>query len=183
MEKRPENKPPIVIVVGMGKHDRAIGMKNGLLWHVPADMKRFKELTFGHPVIMGRKTFESIVEILGKPLPGRTNIVITRDQNYAYEGASVTHSLEDAIHLAESENPTEIHVGGGSEIYRQVLPLVSRLHVTWFFDEKEGDAFFPDFENDFEMIAEHPMQEHEGLQFQWIDYTRKKSSEIHPLDS
>lgn len=175
MNKTLENKAPIVIVAGMAKKSRAIGMKNGLLWHVPADMKRFKALTVGHPVIMGRKTFESILEILGKPLPGRTNIIITRDTKYAYEGVTVVHSLADALNVAWSENPTEIHIGGGAEIYQQVLPMVAKLYITWFDDEKEGDTFFPDFENEFEVKTAHEPMEHDGLKFQWVDYSRKRS--------
>lgn len=169
------NHPPIVIVSAVGKFNQVIGNENKLLWHVPADLKRFKELTLGHPIIMGRKTFESILKILGKPLPGRTNIVVTRDESYQHESAKITHSLEEAIEMAKSENPTEIHIGGGAELYRQALPLVSRLHITWFFDEKDGDTFFPDFlnENEFEVTTEHPIQTHEGLQFQWVDYIRK----------
>lgn len=167
------NNTPIVIVSGMSKQDRAIGKANELLWHVPADLKHFKELTMGHPIIMGRKTFESILDILGKPLPGRTNIVVTRDQNYQHPGATVAHSLEEAIGVAESEQPTEIHIGGGAELYRQALPLVSRLHITWYFDTQEADSFFPEFESEFEIEKEHPIQEHEGLQFQWVDYMRK----------
>ncbi len=166
--------PPIVIVSGMSKPNRAIGKNNALLWHVPADLKRFKELTLGHPIIMGQKTFDSIIEILGKPLPGRTNIVVTRDKDYTYPGVKITHSLPEAVAVAESENPTEIHIGGGGEIYRQMLPQVSRLHVTWFFDDVEGDTYFPPFETEFEVETEHPVQEHEGLQFQWVDYIRKK---------
>ena len=131
-----KTNPPIVIVAGMAHKTRAIGMKNNLLWHVPADMKRFKQLTWGHPVIMGRKTFESVLEILGKPLPGRTNIVVTRDTNYQPDSAKVAHSLEEALDIARTENPTEIHLGGGAEIYRQALPFVSRLYVTWFFATK-----------------------------------------------
>ena len=169
-----EKLPPIVIVAGMAKNTRVIGMKNGLLWHVPEDMKRFKRLTLGHPVIMGRKTFESILAILGKPLPGRTNIVVTRDKSYQPDGAKVAHSLEEALDVANAESPTEIHIGGGSEIYRQSLPLVSRLHITWFFDDKEGDAFFPEFENDFDVTIMHPAQEHNGLSYQWVDYERKR---------
>lgn len=170
----PIKKTPLVIVAGMGKEDRAIGMKNGLLWHVPADMKRFKSLTIGHPVIMGRKTFESIIEILGKPLPGRTNIVVTRDKQYEHKGITVSHSLAEALKTAQSENPEEIHIGGGSEIYKQIIPMVERLHITWFFDNKKGDTFFPEFESDFDVVTEHPMKEHEGLQYQWVDYTRKR---------
>lgn len=167
------SKTPIIIVAGMAKNTRVIGKDNGLLWHVPADLKRFKMLTLGHPIIMGQKTFESIVEILGKPLPGRTNIVLTRDNNFTYEGVRIVHSIEEAIQIAESEKPTEIHIGGGGEIYRQMLPLVSYLHITWFFDDVEGDTFFPPFEKEFKIVNETPIQDHEGLQFQWIDYERK----------
>ncbi len=173
MRNIPNNHPPIVIVSGMSKKDRVIGKNNQLLWHVPADLKRFKELTMGHPIIMGSKTFASILEILGKHFPGRTNIVLTRDVNFQYEGAKVAHSLEEAIEIAESEDPKEIHIGGGAELYRQALPLTSRLHITWYFDEKDGDAFFPAFEDDFVIEKEYSIEEHEGLQFQWVDYVRK----------
>jgi len=169
------NKAPIVIVAGMGKDTRAIGKENGLLWHVPEDMKRFKRLSFGHPVIMGRKTFESIVEIIGKPLPGRTNIIITRDTSYTHEGTAVTHSLEEALEVAQSENPEEIHIGGGEEIYRQVLPLVSKLYLTFFDDDAQGDTFFPEFSTDFEIVTKHPPQEYNGLTYQWVDFKRKHS--------
>jgi dihydrofolate reductase len=169
----PMHKPPIVIVSGMSKKDRVIGKENQLLWHVPADLKRFKALTMGHPIIMGRKTFESILAILGKPFPGRTNIVVTRDESYAHEGVKVAHSLEEALAIAASEDPKEIHIGGGAELYRQALPLTSRLHITWYFDEKEGDVFFPDFEEYFVVKKEYPIEEYEGLQFQWVDYVRK----------
>lgn len=169
------NNPPLVIVVGLGHKDRALGMKDQLLWHVPEDLKRFKALTLGHPVIMGRKTFESIVKMLGKPLPGRTNIVVTRNTDYQFEGVKIAHSLEEAIQLAEAENPTEIHIGGGSELYKQALPLVTRLNVTWFYDDKEADTTFPAFEDDFEITKEYPIQNYNGLDYQWIDYGRNLS--------
>lgn len=170
-----QKKIPIVIVAGMGRRDRAIGKENGLLWHVPADMKRFKALTVGHPIIMGRKTFESIIDILGKPLPGRTNIIITRDHTYSYEGTKVAHSIEEALEIARSENPKEIHIGGGAEIYRLVLPQVDRLHITWFDSNKTGDVFFPPFEDHFTIIKTHEPQEHKGVRFQWVDYGRNRS--------
>lgn len=165
--------PPIVIVAGMSKPKRVIGKDNGLLWHVPADLKRFKELTLGHPIIMGQKTFESIVKILGKPLPGRTNIVLTHDKDFSFAGVKAAFSIPEALAIAQAENPMEIHIGGGGEIYRQMLPLVSRLHITWFLDDQDGDTFFPEFEDDFAAVLEHPIQEHEGLRFQWVDYTKK----------
>lgn len=164
---------PIVIVAGMSKDKHVIGKENGLLWHVPDDMGRFKRLTLGHPVIMGRKTFESILEILGKPLPGRTNIVVTRNPEYKNEGAKTATSLEEAFSIAESENPTEIHIGGGEEMYRQALPVVDRLHLTFFDDEPEGDAFFPDFEDEFVISKEYQNQAHNDITYQWVDFVRK----------
>lgn len=169
-----KNKTPLVIVAGMAKGTRAIGRNNNLLWHIPADLRRFKQLTLGHPIIMGRKTFESIIRVLGKPLPKRTNIVLTRDRNYVPDRAKVAHTLEEALDWALAEQPKEIHLGGGAELYLQALPLVDRLHITWFFDEKEGDAFFPEFENDFVITTEFPEQEYRGIRFQWVDYERKK---------
>tara|TARA_B100000745_G_scaffold300510_1_gene254859 strand:- start:5872 stop:6429 length:558 start_codon:yes stop_codon:yes gene_type:complete len=163
---------PIVIIAGMGRNTRAIGRENGLLWHVPEDLKRFKRLTLGHPIIMGRKTFESILEILGKPLPGRTNIVITRDEDYRHDGVVVCHTLPDALKKAQEEHPEEIHIGGGAQLYEQVLPYTNRLHLTFFDDDQEGDVHFPDFTENFTVIKEHQMQEHDGLTYQWVDYIR-----------
>jgi len=164
---------PVVIVAGMGRNTRAIGMKNGLIWHVPADLKRFKSLTLGHPIIMGRKTFESIIDILGKPLPGRTNIIVTRNSDYSYPETFTATSLEEAFDIALKESPTESHIGGGAEMYNQALPFVDKIHITLFDDDSEGDTTFPLFENDFTVTAEHEPQEHEGLSFQWVDYERK----------
>ena len=164
---------PVVIVAAMGRNTRVIGNNNQLLWHVPEDLKRFKTLTLGHPIIMGRKTFESIIKILGKPLPGRTNIVVTRDPDYKYDGVKSVTSLEEAFQVAEKENSTEIHIGGGEEIYRQALPYVDRLHLTFFDDDKPGDAYFPEFAEDFIETKKYPSQEHEGLRYQWVDYKRK----------
>ena len=164
---------PVVIVAAMGRTTRAIGQNNELLWHVPADMKRFRSLTLGKPVIMGRKTFESIVAMIGKPLPGRTNIVVTRNPDYHYDGVIVADSLESALALVAAENPTEIHIGGGAELYRLALPYVDRVHLTLFDDDTPGDTTFPEFETDFTIVQAHEPQLHGGLRYQWIDYKRK----------
>ena len=166
-------KPPVVIVVAMSRIDRGVGLGNGLLWHIPDDMKRFKALTSGHPIIMGRKTFESILTILGRPLPNRTNIVVTRDTTYTHEGAIIAHSLDEAFSIAYGENPTEIHIGGGVEIYRQTLPKVDRLHVTWVDDKAKADHFFPPFENEFVITKTHEPREHNDIRYQWVDYRSK----------
>ena len=159
----------------MSRPNRAIGYKNGLLWHIPEDMKRFKALTLGQPIIMGKNTFESILKILDKPLPGRTNIVLTRDTTYQYEGVGVAHSLHEALALAEAELPSEIHIGGGAVLYKEALPLVSRLHVTWVNDDPVADTWFPDFEDEFEIKTAHGACEHNGLTYEWVDYVRKSS--------
>ena len=164
---------PIVIVAAMSRKARAIGKDNALLWHVPADLKRFKSLTIGHPVIMGRKTVESIIEILGKPLPKRTNIVITRNRDYKHDGVIVVGSLDEGISKALEENPSEIHIGGGAEIYKEALPITDKLFLTFFEDEKEADTFFPEFEEHFVVSEEHEPQVHDGVRYQWVDYLKK----------
>ncbi|OGG41515.1 hypothetical protein A2837_03375 [Candidatus Kaiserbacteria bacterium RIFCSPHIGHO2_01_FULL_46_22] len=165
---------PVVIVAGIGERTRAIGKGNQILFHVPDDLKRFKELSMGHPVIMGRKTFESIVAMLGKPLPGRTNIVVTRDTNYVHEGAFAAHSLEEAFDLAANENPKEIHIGGGAEMYKMALPYVDNLYLTLFDDDRAGDTVFPEYADGFKEVVRHGVREHEGLKYEWADFERTK---------
>lgn len=164
---------PIVIVAAMSSHHHVIGRENNLLWEIPADMKRFKELTLGHPVIMGRKTFESIVAMLGRPLPNRPNIVLSRDSSYAHDGVEVATSLEAAFTLAHAHNPDEIHIGGGSQLYEMALEHTDRLHLTFVDDEPEGDTHFPVFREDFIITNEHPKMEYDGLTYQWVDFKRK----------
>ena len=165
---------PVVIVAGIGERTRSIGKDNQILFHVPDDLKRFKELSLGHPVIMGRKTFESIVAMIKKPLPGRTNIVVTRDQSYTHEGALVAHSLKEAFETALAEGPKEIHIGGGAEMYNQALPYVDRLYLTLFDDDREGDSFFPEYADDFKEVARHGIREHEDIKYEWVDFERIK---------
>jgi dihydrofolate reductase len=167
------DKAEIVIVAAMSGGKHAIGRENGLLWHIPADMKRFREKTAHHPVIMGRKTFESIVSILGKPLPGRPNIVVTRNTEYSFPGVIVAPSFEEALRKAQELDQEEIHIGGGTEIYKQALPYVDTLYLTFVDDEPESDTFFPEFEEYFEVTQKHEARSHEGLSYQWVDYTRK----------
>jgi len=168
-----DGKTPVVIVAGIGKNTRSIGKNDQLLFHVPEDLKRFKKLTLGKPVIMGRKTFESIFKMLGKPLPNRTNIVVTSDTEYKKEGVHVAHSLEEAFRIAESENPTEIHIGGGAQLYEQSLPYVDKLFLTLFDSDKEGDTLFPEYEKDFMEVKKNGPHEYNGLEFEWVDYVRK----------
>ncbi len=171
----PSMKPRVSIVVAIGRdkqHNRVIGKDNNLVWRIPDDLKRFKKITLGHPVIMGRRTFDSIVSVLGKPLPGRTNIVVTRDTTYSYPGAEVVHSLEDAVALASKLDSEEIFIGGGTEIYKQALPLVNRLYLTLIDDERDGDSYFPEYETDFTETLSSENREWNGLKYQWATLER-----------
>ena len=167
------DKVKVVIVAVISRHKHSLGNKNRLLWHIPEDLKRFKEKTLGHPVIMGRKTFESIVAVLGKPLPNRTNIVVTRNPNFSYAGVLVALSFEDALQEASKLNPSEIHIGGGADLYAQALPFVDELYLTLVDDEKDADTFFPEFENEFKIATEHELQANNGITYQFVDYIRK----------
>ena len=129
------------VIVAMAAN-RVIGHENRLPWHLPADLQHFKATTLGKPVLMGRKTWESI----GRPLPGRTNIVITRDTAYVAEGCVVVHSLDEAIHAAGQAE--EVMVIGGAELYRQALPQAERLYLTLVHGEFEGDIRFPEWQPD-----------------------------------
>jgi dihydrofolate reductase len=161
-------QPRVSIVAAFGKN-REIGLDNRLLWYIPEDLKRFKRLTLGHPVVMGRKTFESIVTILGKPLPGRTNIVVTRDKGWAYVGATVAHSLEEALAKARELDKEEIFIGGGANLWEQALPQVDRLYLTLIDDAKPADTYFPPYEHLFTKKIAEESGEHEGLQYRWVD--------------
>ncbi|WP_110692706.1 dihydrofolate reductase [Salinicola halophyticus] len=140
---------PVAMIAAMSRN-RVIGVGNRLPWYLPEDLKRFKAITLGKPLVMGRKTFESI----GRPLPGRLNIVITRDVHYFHkrhhEGIRVCHSLDEALQLADHQAlidaADEIMVMGGGEIYRQALAGAARLHLTEVDVQIEGDAYFPAFE-------------------------------------
>lgn len=116
-----------------------IGINNSLPWHLPADLKRFKSITSGNPILMGRKTFLSI----GKPLPNRTNIVITKDRSFKADGCIMADSIDDALSIASEHTDSEAFVIGGSEIYQQLLPKVTRLYLTIVHHDFDGDAYFP----------------------------------------
>lgn len=127
--------------------NNVIGRDNDLIWHIPEDLKRFKALTFGKPCIMGRKTFESIVNILGKPLPGRTSIIVSRS-GYSYEGCISATSLDDAVENAKGLNTDEIFIAGGAQIYKQSLDqgLIDKIYLTCVEQDFEGDAYFPELD-------------------------------------
>lgn len=148
----------VSMIAAMSKN-RVIGKDNALPWHLPNDLRFFKESTMGKPIVMGRKTFESI----GRPLPGRANFVVTRDPEWSHEGVVVVKDLAKAIRLAgDSADETgadEIMVIGGQQIYTQTLPRANRLYLTLVDTEIEGDAFFPDFpETEWRVVSEESHQ-------------------------
>lgn len=120
--------------------NRTIGINNTLPWRCPEDLKHFKALTMGHHMIMGRKTFDSI----GKPLPGRTTVVVTRNHDLKIDGCIVVHSLEEAVSACTGDN--EIFIVGGAELYSQALPLANKLYLTEIQQAVDGDAYFPEFD-------------------------------------
>ena len=170
-------KRPIVSAIAAIGRNRELGKSNKLLWHIPDDLKRFKQLSLGHPVILGRKTFESIIASLGKPLPERTNIVVTYDRNWKYEGALSASSLEKAVEMArECPGAEEIHIGGGAQIYKQALPLIDKLYLTLIDAEApDADSFFPPYEHLFTKKTFEEEHEWNGLKYRWIDLERNTS--------
>ncbi|HSW92777.1 MAG TPA: dihydrofolate reductase [Gammaproteobacteria bacterium] len=131
----------ISIVVAMSEN-RAIGKDNQLLWHLPVDLQHFKQITLGKPVLMGRKTHQSI----GRPLPGRMNVVITHDLNFKSEGCVIVHSIQDALDVVQDAD--EICVIGGADLYRQMLPLSDRIYLTRVHHTFSADTFFPELNSD-----------------------------------
>jgi dihydrofolate reductase len=139
------SKAPLSLIVAMARNS-IIGVENDLPWHIPADLQRFKAITMGKPVIMGRKTFQSIEARLKKPLPGRPNFVISAN-GFSYPGVDVFSDLETAISEARFEYPdTELMIIGGASIYEQALPLVDRMYLTIVDQDARGDAYFPKFD-------------------------------------
>lgn len=132
-------QPRLSAIVAMGEN-RVIGKNNQLPWHLPADLKHFKQLTTGHPILMGRKTHESI----GKPLPNRLNIILTRDRAYQSAGCEIVYAIGQALQLAATNANDELFIIGGADIYRQAMPWVQRIYLTIVHHTFDGDAYFPE---------------------------------------
>lgn len=160
---------PFVSAIVAAAENNAIGKDNQLLWHLPNDLRFFKRTTSGHPIIMGRKTFESV----GKPLPNRRNIVVTRQPDYAVEGGDVVHSIQAALALC-AEN-AEVFIVGGAEIYKQALAILGRIYITRVHTEVAGDTFFPDIdEQDWVLVSEefHAPDERHAYAYTFMVYER-----------
>ncbi len=163
------------LIVAMSKN-RVIGNHGKIPWHLPEDLAHFKQSTLGYPIIMGRKTFESI----GKPLPERPNIVITRNSSWKKEGIVVLNSLEEA--LTACHTAKQAFVIGGAEIYAQAYPQAHRLVLTLIEREFEGDVFFPDvsFEKDFQITSESRilLSQKGNLPYRFVTMERRTSSQV-----
>ncbi|NQU40266.1 MAG: dihydrofolate reductase [Lentisphaerae bacterium] len=157
------------IICAVGRNG-AIGRDNALLWHLPGDLPRFKRLTMGHPIIMGRRTFESI----GRPLPGRLNLVVTRNADYRADGVEIFLSLKSAIERAMATSPPngECFVIGGGELYAAAIDHCDRLYLTEVDDAPaDADTFFPDY-SDFTQQRAGQTEMHDGIAYRFVDRTR-----------
>jgi len=158
----------ISLIVAMAEN-RVIGVDNRMPWHLSADLKRFRKITSGNPVVMGRKTHESI----GRPLPDRVNVVLTRDSSYQAKGCIVVHNLEQAMRAAGEA--AELMVIGGAGLYREFLPLADRIYLTLIHRAFDGDTFFPTIDwPEWREVAreEFEQDEQSGLSYAFIDYER-----------
>lgn len=161
--------PRCCIVVAMAKN-RTIGIDNTLPWRCPEDLKHFKQLTMGHHMIMGRKTFESI----GKPLPGRTTVVVTRDPALEIEGCLIANSMQQAYSLCADDS--QVFIVGGAEIYAQSLDLADTLYITEIQQDVAGDAHFPQFDQDVWLEVSREIRHQdapEPLEYHFVTYRRK----------
>ncbi len=159
----------ISVIVAVAQNG-VIGGGNTLLWHISEDLRRFKSITMGHPVIMGRRTFESV----GRPLPGRTNVVVSRREDYTPEGVTVVRSLEEAFALFPQEE--EIFVTGGGQIYAQAMPLADKLYLTTVEKDYDGDTRFPDWNRDeWRQVSceRHDCGKNYPYPFEFTDWVRK----------
>jgi dihydrofolate reductase len=152
-----------ISIIVAATENGAIGKENKLLWHLPADMKFFKEKTMGHHMIMGRKTYESI----GRPLPGRTTVIITRDQHYRAEGCLVVNSLQEAIETAKAAEDSEAMITGGAEIYKLALEKADCIYLTKVEGSFEADTFFHFDQNQWEVKEKRDYKADEKNKFNY----------------
>ncbi len=162
-------KKTVVSIIAAIDKNRALGKDNKLLWHIPEDMKWFKSHTSGHPVIMGRKTYESI----GRPLPNRLNIVISRNHAYQAPGCTVVETLEKGIDIAIQNDDSEVFVIGGGTVYAQALPLADRLYLTIVDGLYHADTFFPEYAS-FNSVVFKDEKQNSELKYTFLILEKQK---------
>lgn len=159
-------KLSIIVAVA---NDSVIGINNTLPWHLPEDLKRFKALTMGHHIVMGRKTYES----LGRLLPGRTTVIVTRNKDYHVEGAMVVHSIEQALTVCAEDD--EVFLIGGAELYQQGFAHADKIYLTEVNADFAGDAFLPNFDlTEWNELSRESYQAENGLAFSYVTYQRNR---------
>lgn len=161
--------PTISIIAAIGKN-RELGKDNDLLWHISADLKRFKKITSGHPVIMGRRTFDSIHN---KPLPNRRNIVITNSIDYSFEGIEIAHSVKEAMDKIGANE--EVFILGGATIYEQLLPYTDKMYLTLIDEEYKADTYFPQYnESEWQLLEQINITDDDqaGVKYSFITLQR-----------
>lgn len=164
------NTPRLSMIVAVDE-TRAIGKNNKLLWNIPEDLKRFQSLTTGHAVIMGENTYHSI----GRPLPNRTNIVVTLDQALELPGCLVVHSIDEALSVAQEQETEEVFVIGGASVYRQFLPMIKRLYLTRVEGRHDADTFFPEYAEFTEVISQEKGQ---NDQYRYTYFVLERKQEV-----
>jgi dihydrofolate reductase len=155
----------IISLIAAMSENRVIGRRNAIPWSIPSDLKRFSEITMGHPVIFGRKTFESI----GRPLEGRKNIILTGQRNYRIEGVSVVHRLADAFSLCSNED--EVFICGGGSLYQEAISRADRIYLTVVHGVYAGDTFFPEIPAEFTEISREEVREE--IPYSVVRYERR----------
>ncbi len=161
--------PAHISLIAAIANNRVIGLNNVLPWHLPEDLKRFRALTMGHHIIMGRKTYES----LGRLLLGRTTVIVTRQTGYRVDGAKIAGSLQEAVSICGDDD--EVFIIGGAEIYRESLDLADKMYLTEIDAEFHGDAWFPQFEiADWQECNRLRQSSADGLPYSFVDYERRR---------
>ena len=160
----------LISLIVVADIQNAIGLKNQLLCHLPADLKYFKATTLGHHVVMGRKTYESI----GRPLPNRTNVVVSNNADLKIDGCVTATSIEQAIQIAENSNETELFITGGGTIYKQAMALADKIYLTRIFHQFEADTHFPSLGNEWKLTVDdrHPADEKNPYEYSFQVYEK-----------
>ena len=162
------NNTTLSIIVALAKKNRVIGKNNKLPWYIPEDLKHFKDVTNGHPVIMGRKTYESI----GRPLPNRTNIVVTRNKNYKAPGCLIASSLTNSIKLAKQKDKDEIFIIGGGQIFEEVIMIADKLYLTLVEGDFDGDVYFPEYQSLFTKVISQSKHQSHGYKYTFLTLSK-----------
>lgn len=158
----------VISIIAAVANDLAIGKDNRLLWNIPEDLEHFRKITSGHPIIMGEKTYLSI----GRPLPNRTNIVLTDKPELQIPGVVVCHSIDEAIRIASKNDSEEIFFIGGGMVYRQALKLADKLYLTIVDGDYEADTYFPDYKDLFKKIVNEEKHSNEKYSFRFVELVR-----------